>query len=50
MAFHGRQPRGAGREHRTILREEAEARNAKTPPERRRRARLAAAAEAKSAR
>jgi hypothetical protein len=33
--FHGPQYKGAMRDHRRVLREEAEARNAKTPPERR---------------
>lgn len=37
--LHGRQQRGAGRIQRQLKREEAEARNAATPPERRKAAR-----------
>lgn len=35
MAFHGKQFKGAMKNMRTVKREEAEARNAKTAPERR---------------
>ena len=36
MSFHGPQYKGAQRDRRKLKREEAEARNALTPPERRR--------------
>lgn len=41
-AFSGKQHKGARREHKALRREEAEARNALTPPERRKSARKAA--------
>lgn len=55
MAFHGKQGgtvkgagKGAMRLHRQILREEADERNAETPPEKRRQARLESAKESAS--